>query len=734
MNIDSVFGNIAIDRHLNAGSFHLGPVWLLTSLGRLLVRTNAFIKDRPINMNRIKQPPKAKIIPHELVKHGQVRNDPYYWLNDHENPAVIDYLNQENAYTADVMAPLVDFEKSLFTELKGRIKEDDATAPFLMNGYYYYVRYEVGGEYPIHCRKKGSLAAAEEIMLHGNQMAKGHTYFSIGGLSISPDNRLLAYAIDTRGRRIHQIRMRDLNTGKDLADELSDVTANMVWAADNQTLFYTKQDPTTLRACRIYRHRLGTPMADDVLVYEEHDETFTCYVGKTKSRQYLIIGCTQSVSSEYHILEADRPTDPFRLFHARERHHEYSIDHAGDTFYVLTNTDGATNFQLMTVAGDDTTRTSWQTLIPHREDVYLENAEFFRRFLVLEERSHGLTHLRILSPDGGAGHYLDFGEAAYTAYLGNNREYDTDIVRFGYTSMTTPSSVFDYHMETRQKTLIRQQPVLGDFQADNYHTERLHVPARDGAKIPVSLVYRKGFEKNGTAPCLLYGYGSYGATIDPSFNPARLSLLDRGFCVAIAHIRGGQMLGRPWYENGRLLHKLNTFHDFIDCGEYLRQSGYAADDKLFAMGGSAGGLLMGAVINMRPDLFQGVVADVPFVDVVTTMLDESIPLTTGEYDEWGNPNDPTYYKYMLAYSPYDQVKAQDYPHMLVTAGLHDSQVQYWEPAKWVAKMRAMKTDQNRLLLKTNMDAGHSGASGRFEAYRELATAYAFLLDLAGAAP
>ncbi len=684
----------------------------------------------PLVPTILSDPPLAKIIPHQLEKHGQVRVDNYYWLNDRSNPEVIAYLQKENAYATAQSQHTVDFERTIFEEIKGRIKQTDFSVPFKQGDYVYYVRYEEGKEYALYCRKKGSIESPEEIMIDGNELAEGHEYFSLGNWMISSGQDILAYAIDTQGRRIYSVGFKNLTTGEIFSDVISTVTGNMEWGNDNQTLFYARQDPDTLRSFQIYRHVLGQESNQDELVFEESDETFSAYVTKTKSKQFLMIGLHQTVSSEYWYLHADRPYEKFQVFCPREREHEYDVDHLGDHFYIRTN-DQAKNFRLMKADLSATLKTQWQEVIPNRDEVFFEGFELFREYLVVEERKEGLIHLRMLPHAGGQEHELDFGEPAYYAALGDNYEIDTPYLRFGYTSMTTPMTIYDYHMETREKVFLKQEEVLGNFQSSHYKTERLLAPASDGTLIPISLVYRKGSSPNGPHPLLLYGYGSYGASMDASFSSARLSLLDRGFVYALAHIRGGEELGRHWYESGKLLQKKNTFTDFVACGEFLIQQGYAHSQKMYAMGGSAGGLLMGAVMNMRPDLFHGMVAQVPFVDVVTTMLDSSIPLTTGEYDEWGNPDQRDYYDYMLSYSPYDNVTAASYPNLLVTTGLHDSQVQYWEPAKWVAKLRALKTDDHRLLLKTNMDAGHGGASGRFKRYEETSMVYAFLLDLAG---
>lgn len=678
------------------------------------------------------RPPMAEKKPKKLETHGHVRVDDYFWLKERDNARVIEYLEAENAYTASVMAPLETLEEKLFDEITGRIKQTDMSVPYRLDDYYYYTRYEEGQEYPVYCRKKGSLESGEEVMLDANVLAKGHEFFQIRGTRVSPDHSIVAYPVDTVGRRFYTIHFKNLETGETLADRIPDVTGSMAWANDNRTLFYGKQHPSTLRSYRIYKHVLGTDSADDPLIYEEQDETFSTYVFRTKSKQYIMIASFQTLSSEYRFLSADDPDGEFKVFLPRERDHEYHVDHFRDHFYIRTNLD-AKNFRLMKTPVDNTSRDAWEEVIPHRDDVLLEDFEIFRDHLVLTERKNGLIQIRIMPWDGGGEHYIEFGEPAYLAYVSTNPEFNTTVLRFGYTSMKTPNSIYDYDMVTRTRTLLKQQEVLGGFDPDLYQSERLYAEAPDGARVPVSLVYRKGLEKDGPNPLLLYGYGSYGYSLDATFNSARLSLLDRGFVFAIAHVRGGEELGRTWYEDGKLLNKKNTFTDFIACAEYLIDQGFTNSDRLFAMGGSAGGLLMGAIANMRPDLFKGIVALVPWVDVVTTMLDESIPLTTSEYDEWGNPNQEEYYNYMLSYSPYDNVTAQDYPNMLVTTGLHDSQVQYWEPAKWVAKLRALKTDDNLLLLKTNMEAGHGGRTGRFKRYRDTAFEYAFLLYLAGVA-
>jgi oligopeptidase B len=676
-------------------------------------------------------PPTAKIIPFELEKHGDVRVDEYYWLRERENPEVIAYLEAENEYTEAVMAGTKDLREKLFEEIKGRIKQTDLSVPFKLDDYFYYTKTEEGKEYPIYARKKGSLEADEQIMIDVNEVAEGHGFTSVPRPRVSYGQDIMAFAADTVGRRFYTIRFKNLDTGQLLDDKIEPVTSNMAWANDNRTLFYTKQDPVTLRSYQVYRHVLGTDPADDELVYEEPDEEFGCYVQKTKSKRYIIIGSYQTLSNEYRYLAADDPAGEFMVFLPREPEHEHNIDHFGDHFYIRTNDGGAENFKLMRTPVDRTGKSNWEDVIPHRDDVLLEYAEIFRDHLVIAERKEGLVQMRVRPWSGEDEHYLDFGEPAYLAYVSTNPDIDTNILRYGYTSMTTPNSVFDYNMDTREKELLKQEEVLGGFDSADYVTERLYAPARDGVRVPVSVVYRKGTEKNGDNPLLLYAYGSYGSSMDATFSSPRLSLIDRGFVYAIAHVRGGEEMGRQWYEDGKLLNKKNTFNDFIDVAEFLVDEGYSNPGKLFAQGGSAGGLLMGAITNMRPDLFKGVLALVPWVDVITTMLDESIPLTTSEYDEWGDPNDEQYYHYMLSYSPYDNVEKKDYPNLLVTTGLHDSQVQYFEPAKWVAKLRAVKTDDNRLLLKTNMEAGHGGASGRYKRYEQIAFQYAFMFDLLG---
>jgi len=673
------------------------------------------------------QPPDAQKKPKELTIHGDTRIDNYYWLNDRDNPEVIEYLKAENKYTESVLKPTEDFQDKLFNEMKSRIKETDQSVPYFFNGYYYYTRYEKGKEYPFYCRKKGTLDAEEEVMLNVNKMAEGYDFYRVTGINVSPDNKLLAYGVDTVSRRKYTIYVKNLETGELLSENIPVTSGSVAWANDNKTFFYTKKDEVTLRSNKIFKHTLGDSYQSDQEIYHEADETFRTNIYKSKSQKYLIISSGSTLSNEYRILDADNTDDDFKVLQPRERGLEYSIAHSGDYFYIRTNLN-AKNFRLMRTPVHKTNKKFWKEVIPHRTDVFLEGIEVFNNYLVAEERKDGLNNIRIINQVTEDEHYINFDEEVYMTYVSNNPEMDTDILRFSYTSMTTPASTYDYNMKTRKRELKKQQEVLGDFDPSDYETKRLWATADDGTKIPMSLVYRKGIKLDGNNPALIYGYGSYGATMSPYFSSTRLSLLDRGFVYAIAHIRGSQYMGRQWYEEGKLLKKMNTFTDFNDCAGYLIEQKYTNPDKLFAMGGSAGGLLMGAIVNLQPELYKGVVAAVPFVDVVTTMLDESIPLTTSEFDEWGNPKVKEYYEYMLSYSPYDQVKAQDYPAMLVTTGLHDSQVQYWEPAKWVAKLRDVKTDDNVLLLHTNMKAGHGGASGRFEALRETAMEYAFIFQ------
>jgi oligopeptidase B len=675
-------------------------------------------------------PPDASPKDKELSIHGDTRIDPYYWLNNREDPEVIQYLEDENSYTKAVLKSTEKMQKQLFEEMKGRIKEDDSSVPYFLNEYWYIRRYEKGKDYPIFTRKHKTLDATEQILLDVNELAKDLAYCQVSGLSVSPDNTKLTFGIDTLSRRIYTIKVKDLTSGKMFKDEIHGVSSYAAWAADSKTFFYTSKDEETLRTDKIYRHEIGSTQADDVMVFEEKDETFYTFVYPSKSREYIMIGSTSTMTSEYQFLPSNRPKGKFETIQKRVRGLEYDVAHFEDNFYISTNADNSTNFKLVKAAVSSPSKKNWIDVLPHRDDVLLEGVELFRDFMVVSERINGLLQLRVVRWDGSEDYYIDFESETYSASLGTNVDFDAETFRYNFTSLTTPSSVIDYNTSTKSKEVKKEQEVLGgSFDKSNYVAERLWATADDGAQIPISLVRHKDTAVTSKTPLLQYGYGSYGNTIDPYFSSVRLSLLDRGFVFAIAHVRGGEYLGRTWYENGRQLTKKNTFTDFIACSKFLINNSYTSSAHLYAMGGSAGGLLMGAIMNMAPELYKGIVAAVPFVDVVTTMLDDSIPLTTGEYDEWGNPNDETYYHYIKSYSPYDNVKLMSYPNTLITTGLHDSQVQYWEPAKWVAKLRDVHQGDNLILLHTNMDAGHGGASGRFEALKEIAMEYAFLLYL-----
>ena len=677
----------------------------------------------------IHTPPTVTKKPKELKIHNDVRIDNYYWLNERENPEVIDYLTKENEYTKAELASTEKFQENLFNEMKSRIKEDDQSVPYLLNSYWYITRYEKGKEYAIHTRKKETLENEEEILFDVNQMAEGYKYYSLGGISVSPNNKISSFAVDKVSRRQYTIQFKNLETGEILKDKIENTTGGCVWANDNKTVFYTKKDES-LRAAFIYKHILGTDAKNDELVYHEKDEAFGCGVFKTKSKQYIMIASSSTVSDEYRYISANEPSAKWKVFQKRERDLEYEVEHFQDHFYIRTNKDKAINFKLMKTKVDKTKKENWEDIISHRKEVYLEGFEIFSDYLVLEERSNGLIQLKISPWNKKSSYFIDFKEETYVASIGFNPEFNSKKLRYSYSSLTTPSSVFEYNMEEKTSIVLKEQQIMDEsFRKENYVSERIWATARDGKKVPISVVRHKNTKLNDETPLLLYGYGSYGITVDPSFSSIRLSLLNRGFVYAIAHIRGGEYLGREWYEDGKLLNKKNTFYDFIDAAKYLINQKYTSSQHLYAMGGSAGGLLVGAVINMEPSLFNGAIAAVPFVDVVTTMLDESIPLTTGEFDEWGNPKEKKYYDYMKSYSPYDNIEAKNYPNLLITTGLHDSQVQYWEPAKWTAKLRELKTDNHLLLLHTNMDTGHGGASGRFESLKEIAMEYAFLFML-----
>ena len=686
-------------------------------------------------------PPVADKVAHTLEAHGHTRVDNYYWMRlsdeqktaenpDEQTQKVLDYLTAENDYLKASLKHTEGFQEALFEEIIGRIKQDDESVPYSKNGYWYYSRFEEGKEYPIYCRKQGTMDAAEEVTFDANVAAEGHEYYNAVALIVSPDNNLMAFSEDTVGRRRYTTRFKNLRTGEILPDKIPNVEPGVAWANDNKTLFYTSKNEVTLLSEKIKRHTLGKPVSEDAVVYHEKDTSFYINVYRSKSGKFIQIVNDSTLVSDHHLLSADDPMGEFRRFSPREKDHLYSIVHYEDKFFIISNWD-AQNFRLMEVDDDNTAKENWREVIPHRPNVLLERMMVFESYLVLQERGNGQTKLRIRNHDSKKEHYLEFDESAYRAGFSTNADMGTDWLRFSYSSLTTPVSIYDYHMGTKEKLLKKRYDVVGGHDPGEYKTKRLWANARDGTAIPLSIVYKHGYEKGGGSPLLLYGYGSYGNTVDPSFSSVRLSLLDRGFAYAIAHIRGSEMLGRQWYLDGKLLKKKNTFYDFIDVAKFLIEEGYTSSDHLYAMGGSAGGLLMGAVLNEEPTLFKGVVAAVPFVDVLTTMSDPSIPLTTNEYDEWGNPADKPYYEYMGGYSPQDNIRSTEYSNLLVTSGLFDSQVQYWEPTKWVAKLRAHKTGTNKVFLYTEMEAGHGGASGRFKRHKETALQYAFLLDLEG---
>lgn len=677
--------------------------------------------------------PIAKKTPKELKLHGDTRIDDYFWLRDDErkNPEVLAYLEAENNYFDSKMKHTEDLQETIFQEIIGRIKQDDSSVPVKVDNYWYYTRYQEGQDYAIYARKKGSLDSAEEIMLDANNLAKEHEYYRISNWDTTDDHKILAYAEDTVSRRQYDIRFKNLETGKTLPTKISNTSGAMAWSADGKYFFYVKKDPETLLPFQVWRHRYGSRVADDKLIYEEKDNTFYTSVGRTKSEKYIVISIGSTVSSEIRLLPASDPTGEFKTFLPRERDHEYSVDEVNGRFFVLTNWQ-AENFRVMeTSLVNSTDRSKWKELVAHRSDAFIHDIELTSDFLVLNERVEGLRQLRVLPlNESGKEFVIESDEPAYATYLDDNVDINSTILRYYYTSPTTPGTVYDYSMITGERTLMKQDEVVDDkFKPENYKTERFGIEARDGTQVPVSVVYRKNMGELNTRPLLIYAYGSYGSSTDPTFSISRLSLLDRGFVYAIAHVRGGQEMGRKWYDDGKMFNKINTFNDFIDVTKALKNKNYGDPQRVFAYGGSAGGLLMGAIINMAPQEYYGVIAAVPFVDVVSTMLDESIPLTTGEFDEWGNPKIKEQYEYIKSYSPYDQVSEQAYPNLLITTGLHDSQVQYWEPAKWIAKLRDMKTDDNILLMHTDMESGHGGASGRFKGQRDTARNFAFLIDL-----
>ncbi|MFM7023014.1 MAG: S9 family peptidase [Flavobacteriales bacterium] len=672
--------------------------------------------------------PSAKKKEHILNTHGHSRNDEYYWMNERDSADVVEYLQQENAYAEEYFKEVKDEQQKIYEEIVGRIDQKEESVPYLYGGYYYYSRFEEGKEYPIYCRKQGSLDAAEEILLNVNALAEGKAYCNVANIEVSEDQKYVVYSVDFVSRRQYDIYFKNRITGEIEKSIITNTSGEFVMANDSQTIFFTKKDEA-LRPFQAYRYNIGQDISTQELIFQEDDELFILGVSKSKTDQYIFLSSNSTLTSEYRMVSAERPYEDFRVFHAREKKIEYSVFHAKDKFFILTNWN-AVNFKLMECDEKNTEKSYWRDVIPHKDDVLIQDVEVFANYLVVDERINGLSQFRVIDLRSNASYHVDFGEPTYAAGMYANYEFSSEILRYHFSSLKTPSTTFDIHLATQKKEVKKVQKVIGGHNPDNYITERIWAEGRDGKKIPMSVVYARSTKKDGPQPTLLYGYGSYGIIVDPHFSVARLSLLDRGFIYVIAHIRGGQDLGRQWYEDGKFLKKKNTFYDFIDCAEQLIKNKYASPQTLFAMGGSAGGMLMGGVANMRPDLFRGIVAQVPFVDVVTTMLDDSIPLTVGEYEEWGNPNDEEYYHYMLAYSPYDNVEAKNYPAIFVETGYHDSQVQYWEPAKWVAKLRDLKTDNNPLLFKCNMETGHGGASGRYQRFKEIAWEYLFLLALA----
>jgi oligopeptidase B len=707
----------------------------IVAMAALSCNNKSNVKETSYNWPANIKAPVCEIKPTPLTAHGDTRTDNYYWLNDYfkkgpDSTKVVDYLAAENKYYDTMMSGTKILQEKLYTEMKARIKEKDESVPSFKQGYFYYSRQVEGKDYFVYCRKKGTLDAAEEVLLDVNALAEGHNYFSARGFAISMDNNLMAYGIDMLSRREYTIYIKNLQTGETYKDAITDTEGDPVWANDNQSIFYAAKNPVTLLSEKIKKHVLGTAAATDKIVYQEKDPSNYIGVSKTKSDKYILITSQATLSSEIKWIDASKPNDAFAVFQPRSKEVLYDVDHANDRFYIRTNLH-AKNFKIVTCTEDKKDSTNWKDLLPHSDSILVQAFELFKNFMAVSERINGLTQIHIINLKDNTGYYLAFDEPAYTASIGANPDFNTDVLRFNYTSLTTPVSVYDYNMGNKEKKLMKQQEVLGGFKVADYTTERAFATAKDGTKIPLSIVYKKGFNKNGNAPLLLYAYGSYGISTDAAFSSVRLSLLNRGFAFAIAHIRGGEEMGRYWYEDGKTMKKKNTFNDFIDCAQWLLDNKYTSTKHLYINGGSAGGLLMGAVVNMRPDLWNGVIAAVPFVDVVTTMSDPTIPLTTNEYDEWGNPANKESYDYMKSYSPYDNVEKKAYPNMLVTTGLHDSQVQYFEPAKWVAKLRAMKTDSNKLFLYTNMEAGHGGASGRFKPLKDKAREYAFFLALEG---
>ena len=675
-------------------------------------------------------PPNLKKVPKSLIKFNDERIDNYYWLRERENPCVIEYLNSENDYYKKMTLHTKDFQDKLFHEIKNKIKQEDQSVPYFLNGYWYVTKYKENLDYPIYSRYKDSLKSKEEILFDCNKLAQSHDYFNLSNFKVSPNNKIVAFSVDTVSRRLYTIKFKNLDNGEILKDEIINTSGTFAWASDNSTLFYTNRDTQTLRNDKIFKHKIGDALVNDKLVFHETDETFYTNVSKSKSNKFIIISSSSTLTSEFQFLSSNKPDDQFTLFNKRERGVEYSISHFEDHFYIITNKNDAFNYKLLRTELKNTSSENWIEVIEHRENVLIEGIDIFKDFLVVSERFNGLNRINIKPWNGSESYYLKFESETFSCYTTGNLDFDSKKLRYAYNSLNEPHSIIEFDMFSKDKIILKQNQVLDTkFSKDNYITKRIWADSRDGTKIPISIIHKKNIKKDGTNPLLLYAYGSYGNTIDPTFSISRLSLLDRGFVFAISHVRGSEYLGRSWYEDGKLLNKINTFNDYIDCTKHLIKENYSSCNHMYAYGGSAGGLLVGAVMNMAPELYNGMIAAVPFVDVVTTMLDETIPLTTSEYDEWGNPNEEKFYNYILSYSPYDNVSKINYPNLLVTTGLHDSQVQYWEPAKWVAKLRANKLGNNKLFLNTNMDTGHGGSSGRFEAIKDLAKEYSFLFDL-----
>lgn len=675
-------------------------------------------------------PPNLKKVPKSLIKFNDERIDNYYWLRERENPCVIEYLNSENDYYKKMTLHTKDFQDKLFHEIKNKIKQEDQSVPYFLNGYWYVTKYKENLDYPIYFRYKDSLKSKEEILFDCNKLAQSHDYFNLSNFKVSPNNKIVAFSVDTVSRRLYTIKFKNLDNGEILKDEIINTSGTFAWASDNSTLFYTNRDTQTLRNDKIFKHKIGDALVNDKLVFHETDETFYTNVSKSKSNKFIIISSSSTLTSEFQFLSSNKPDDQFTLFNKRERGVEYSISHFEDHFYIITNKNDAFNYKLLRTELKNTSSENWIEVIEHRENVLIEGIDIFKDFLVVSERFNGLNRINIKPWNGSESYYIKFESETFSCYTTGNLDFDSKKLRYAYNSLNEPHSIIEFDMFSKDKIILKQNQVLDTkFSKDNYITKRIWADSRDGTKIPISIIHKKNIKKDGTNPLLLYAYGSYGNTIDPTFSISRLSLLDRGFVFAISHVRGSEYLGRSWYEDGKLLNKINTFNDYIDCTKHLIKENYSSCNHMYAYGGSAGGLLVGAVMNMAPELYNGMIAAVPFVDVVTTMLDETIPLTTSEYDEWGNPNEEKFYNYILSYSPYDNVSKINYPNLLVTTGLHDSQVQYWEPAKWVAKLRANKLGNNKLFLNTNMDTGHGGSSGRFEAIKDLVKEYSFLFDL-----